>query len=169
MNALETAEKPLDMPELEHPGDFSQAELFLFVCSGNTCRSPMAAALFNYYYGNDNRIGVSAGLYADGSPISENAALALEQAGITPPEHHISRPVSESLIRQATQVIGITAAHADSLMWSCPHFASKITKLPIDIPDPYGGDLSVYQTCLEKIKNALFEMFGPPADLKGKE
>ena len=165
MNTLETVKTPLDMPEAEHIQQLPEQEVYLFVCSGNTCRSPMAAALFNAYYGTDNRIAESAGLFADGSPISQNAALALEQAGITPPEH-ISRSVSESLIQKATQVIGITAAHADSLIWSCPHFASKITKLPIDIPDPYGGDLSVYQTCLEAIQKALFAMFGPPCRVR---
>ncbi len=166
-NTLESVKSPLNAPDTERCDQPPMQELYLFVCSGNTCRSPMAAALFNHFYGTDNRIAVSAGLYADGSPISRNAALALEQAGITPPEH-ISRSVSEVLIRQATQVIGITAAHADSLMWSCPHFASKITKLPVDIPDPFGGDLSVYQTCLDTIKSALLEMFGPPVRADGE-
>ena len=162
-NTLETVKSPLDVPQTEQISQIPAREFYLFVCSGNTCRSPMAAALFNHYYGTDTRIAESAGLFADGSPMSENAFLALKQAGITPPEH-ISRPVNETLIRQATQVIGITAAHADSLIWSCPHFASKITKLPIDIPDPFGGDLAVYQKCLETIKQALFEMFGPPVE-----
>ena len=162
-NILEAVKSPLDVPEAEQIGQVPAHEFYLFVCSGNTCRSPMAAALFNHYYGTDTRIAASAGLFADGSPMSHNASLALEQAGITPPEH-ISRPVSEALIRQASQVIGITAAHADSLIWSCPPFASKITKLPIDIPDPFGGDLAVYQKCLETIRTALFEMLGPPTD-----
>lgn len=161
MNTLEAVKAPLDMTKEKQPHQAPEQEVYLFVCSGNTCRSPMAAALFNAYYGTDTRIAESAGLFADGSPISQNATLALEQAGIIPPEH-ISRPVSESIIQRAAQVIGITAAHADSLIWSCPHFASKITKLPIDIPDPYGGDLSVYQACLQSIQKALFEMFGPP-------
>lgn len=160
-NTLEAVKSPLDVPQMEQIGPIHSREFYLFVCSGNTCRSPMAAALFNHYYGTDTRIAESAGFFADGSPMSENASLALEQAGITPPEH-VSRPVSEALILQATQVIGITAAHADSLIWSCPHFASKITKLPVDIPDPFGGDLAVYQKCLKTIQSALFEMFGPP-------
>ncbi|MCI8611022.1 MAG: low molecular weight protein arginine phosphatase [Clostridiales bacterium] len=135
-------------------------DLYLFVCSGNTCRSPMAAAIFNYYYGNDNRAAISAGLYADASPLSPNAAHALELAGISPPDH-ISQPVDTDMLNKAVQIIGITAAHADSLIWTYPQFASKITKMSMDISDPYGGDLAVYQACLEKIKEALFDMFGP--------
>ncbi len=135
-------------------------ELYLFVCSGNTCRSPMAAALFNHFYGNDCRAAISAGLYADASPLSQNAALALEMAGITPP-NHISQTVDAEMLNEAVQVIGITAAHADSLIWAYPQFASKITKMPEDIADPYGGDLSAYQACLKNIQKALLDMFGP--------
>lgn len=161
MNVAEAVKAPLQTP-MEAPIEIPQGkEIYLFVCSGNTCRSPMAAALFNHYYGSSSRTADSAGLYADGAPLSQNAARALELAGITPPENHISKTVDASMLRQATQVIGITAAHADSLLWSCPQFASKITKLPIDIPDPYGGDLEQYQACLEKIKEALSQMFGP--------
>lgn len=135
-------------------------DLYLFVCSGNTCRSPMAATLFNHYYGDDRRAATSAGLFADASPMSQNAALALELSGITPPDH-ISKTVDAEMLKEAVQVIGITTAHADSLIWTYPQFASKITKLPTDIADPYGGDLAAYQACLEKIKQALSDMFGP--------
>ncbi len=151
--AFETAEVLQNLQQ-------SKKDLYLFVCSGNTCRSPMAAALFNHYYGNDSRTAVSAGLYADASPISPNAAHALELAGITPPDH-ISQPVDTNILEKAVQVIGVTAAHTDSLIWTYPQFASKITKMSTDISDPYGGNLSVYQACLEKMKEALVDMFGP--------
>ncbi len=151
--AIETAEAPQNLKQ-------SKKDLYLFVCSGNTCRSPMAAALFNHYYGDDNCTAISAGLYADSSPISLNAAHALELAGITPP-NHISQPVDTGMLEEAVQIIGITAAHTDSLIWAYPQFASKITKMSMDICDPFGGDLAAYQACLEKIKEALLDMFGP--------
>ena len=46
-------------------------DILLFVCTGNTCRSPMAAAMFNFLFPERNAFAVSAGLCADGSPISE--------------------------------------------------------------------------------------------------
>ena len=50
-------------------------DILLFVCTGNTCRSPMAAAMFNFLFPERNAFAVSAGLCADGSPISENTAI----------------------------------------------------------------------------------------------
>ena len=64
----------------------------LFICTGNTCRSPMA----HYYLNSLNLNGVkafSAGLFADGSPISENSRLALSEAGIDA-KNHISHTVT---------------------------------------------------------------------------
>ena len=57
-------------------------DILLFVCTGNTCRSPMAAAMFNFLFPERNAFAVSAGLCADGSPISENAKEALRRRGV---------------------------------------------------------------------------------------
>ena len=56
----------------------------LFVCTGNTCRSPMAQGLMNHL-SNEKELAVqatSAGLAADGEPIAENALAALQELGI---------------------------------------------------------------------------------------
>ena len=51
----------------------------IFICTGNTCRSPMAAAVLNHYGAPKGIFAFSRGIYADvGAPISENAAKALE-------------------------------------------------------------------------------------------
>ncbi|MGN1409680.1 MAG: hypothetical protein ACI4XJ_05840, partial [Eubacteriales bacterium] len=54
----------------------------LFVCTGNTCRSPMCEAVFNSMYGSDKIKAKSAGIFADGSPVSKNAVKALAEDGI---------------------------------------------------------------------------------------
>lgn len=59
----------------------------------------------------------------------------------------------------AKLVIGISSRHAMQLMLSFPAYASKITTLPKDIADPYGGDEQVYERCLNEIDTALSEMF----------
>ena len=138
-----------------------------FVCTGNTCRSPMAAAVYNHFaYKNklDCR-AVSAGLFPDGSPISPSAVLALEEAGIEPVpwadyHDHISGGISDELIGDCDQVVGMTGSHAMRLITMFPHHIAKVGTLSREISDPYGGDLAQYKCCLKEITAAVREDFG---------
>lgn len=143
-----------------------KADTILFVCTGNTCRSPMCAALFNALYSSDKLKlkADSCGLAADGSPISQNAVTALIHRGIKPSAgndyiSHISKTVTPELVRSAAIVVGITGRHAMELMFRFPDCASKITSLSRDISDPYGGNLEVYERCLAEIEAALDESY----------
>ncbi len=156
----------LDTLPLKTDGDLLPKDTVLFVCTGNTCRSPMCAALFNDRYAGLTRHAVSAGLMADGSPISDNAVLALEKADVPSrkPDNdyksHISRNVTEDMIRDAAVVVGVTSSHAMQLMLRFPAYASKITVMPTEISDPFGGTLARYEACLADIDLALRTAFG---------
>lgn len=135
----------------------------LFVCTGNTCRSPMAAAVFNHLY-SDRGVAVSAGLAADGSPISANAVHALRQKGIPSTEKndyesHTSRTVTAEMMKAADRIIGISARHAMALMSAFPEYAEKIEAMPSDIADPFGGSAEVYTRCLADIEAAEKRLF----------
>ena len=137
----------------------------LFVCTGNTCRSPMAAALFHDFMlrtrGEGAACAASAGLYAQtGAPITPQAVEALEAAGIaaTPQNDyraHRARLVDEQMVEEADVVVAISAAHAMELLMRYPSQAEKITTLPFDIPDPFGGDRALYEACLDKLYYAI--------------
>lgn len=142
-------------------------DVYLFVCTGNTCRSPMAAALFNAFW-SDRAIASSAGIAADGSPISENARLALIGRGVSSTATndfaaHISSQVTGDKLRAAARVYGISKRHQMALIAAFPECAEKIFSLPLDISDPYGGDLATYKRCLSQIEEALTLEFGDPA------
>ena len=133
----------------------TQAKRVLFVCTGNTCRSPMAAAIANDLATKNSRedfVAVSAGLFAnDGEPMSEGASYALDALGIPVPQH-AAQTVCASLVEQADVVVGLTGSHAMQLMLRFPEAAERITTLPMDIADPYGGDHDVYLSCAAQLK-----------------
>jgi protein-tyrosine phosphatase len=103
----------------------------------------------------------SAGLFAaEGDPISPHAATALQRAGVaaTPQNNypaHRARSVTRELVEEADLVVGLSASHAMQLMLRFPEAAQKITTLPMDIPDPYGGSQELYDACLTQLKLCL--------------
>ncbi len=149
--------------EFLEAGQKSAPTTVCFVCTGNTCRSPMAEAIFNGIAkekGIDAR-AVSAGLAADvGAPMAANAKTVLAEAGIEFDENFVSKNVDALLMAKCDKVIGITGRHAMELLMRFPQFAKKIYSFPCDVPDPFGGDTDVYRACMEKIRSALEEMTG---------
>lgn len=148
--------------EKKIPVNTEHTPVYLFVCTGNTCRSPMAEALFNCKY---SRIAtaLSCGITASGrSPIAEGAVIALRERGVTPDGYvsHISRPATEELLSGANRIIGMTGDHANYLIVRYPRLAQRIFSMPKDIFDPYGCDTATYKRCLAEIEAGLDAMFG---------
>ncbi len=154
-------ENPLTLvPEAE------ERELICFVCTGNTCRSPMAAAVFNHLAEIKNLPvrAISAGLYIGDTSIAEHAICALEAAGIksTPANNyraHIACEINEAIVMRCSRIVGITSSHAFELFMRFPQSAGKISALREDIADPYGFDQAVYDRCLASITRVVTEEF----------
>ena len=143
----------------------------LFVCTGNTCRSPMAAALYNDMVrrevctacadGISAAVASSAGLYAsEGEPISADAVTALREAHILPASgndytSHRAATVTRAMMETADEVIAISGSHAMELTLRFPEHAGKIKTLAMNISDPYGRGIEAYRECLMQLRYCL--------------
>ena len=125
--------------------------MILFVCTGNTCRSPLAAALAQ-------KRGVpaaSAGLAAqEGSPASWGALCTAKRLGLDLSAHR-ARAVTAEMVNEASRVYAMTGWQAARLRAAYPHAAGKIAALDPEIPDPYGGGDGAYEACAQALLFAL--------------
>ena len=143
--------------------------MVLFVCTGNTCRSPMAETIFRGMLaqrlgcepnGVEDRgvIVVSAGVAAlTGGRASEHATRVMADLGLDL-TGHITQPLTESLVRYADVIYTMTESHRRAVVAQWPGAAERTSVLSregSDVPDPIGGTLERYQRCAAQIQSAL--------------
>jgi protein-tyrosine-phosphatase len=142
--------------------------LFLFVCSGNTCRSPMAAAIANAEIAT--RLGIpfkaletvnvralSAGVAARvGAPITAEAAKVLESLSV-PVQPHAARNLTPELAAEAEMIFCMTSAVRKAVIEMLPSVEGKTCCLSndADVPDPIGKGMAAYIDCARQIQRLV--------------
>ncbi len=139
---------------------------FLFVCTGNICRSPMAEALFRHAtQGRSDYRAVSAGLGAvDGQAPSTYSVQAMREIGVDITRQR-SRMLTAEMVKQADYILGMTHSHVDTIALLYPQAAEKtfllrefddtLDPFEKDISDPIGGSYEVYLHCRDQIEQGI--------------
>lgn len=142
--------------------------LVLFVCSGNTCRSPMAAAIANAEIAARLRVSIdalqtvnvramSAGVSARvGEPLTGEAQEALRTLSVQFAPH-AARNLTLELAQQAEMIFCMTSAQRDAVVKMLPAVASKTRCLDeqTDIDDPIGKGMEAYLNCARRIHDLV--------------
>lgn len=128
----------------------------LFVCTGNTCRSPMAEYILRAKI-KRNKIRwwtvASCGIHAEvGGKISENSKAVLEEVGISV-EKFTPKQLTQKIIDASTIVICMTETQKQ-ILEGCGHVFCIKDVCGYDIPDPYGCNLDTYKVTRDAISRA---------------
>ena len=140
----------------------SRLKKVLVVCTGNTCRSPMAEGWLNHKLAGKGWVAESAGVAAwGGDPASPEAVEVMREIGIDISAHR-NRPLTRALVNEAAIILAMTDGHRREIERRFPEAAAKIRLVKSfgaapaeDVADPFGASADVYRHVRDELVQAL--------------
>ena len=132
----------------------------LFVCSGNTCRSPMAQGIFNKLAKEKNLdyIAESAGILTKtGLPYSQNSVTACKEMDIDI-ENGKSVSILDVNINEYDLFVPMSVSHAQAIVAYGADKDKIMLLKSTGVSDPYGGNLDVYRECCKEIYQSILKL-----------
>lgn len=136
----------------------------LFVCTGNTCRSPMAEVILKHKR-LDNVEVRSAGIYAmPNAEMSAHAQQVLYEANMT--HQHLATQLSITELEWADLILTMTTAHKDTIIANFPNAEQKVFTLKEytsevsgrNVVDPYGGSIGIYKETFAELTTLVEQL-----------
>lgn len=142
----------------------SQLKKVLIVCTGNTCRSPMAEGWLNRHLAGKGWVAESAGVAGwGGSPASPEAIAVMHEIGIDISKHR-SRTLAKPQVDEAAIILAMTAGHQREIARCFPEAAAKTRLVKSfgigggrDVADPIGLPTEAYRHTRDELVQALGE------------
>lgn len=150
-----------------------KSKLILFVCTGNTCRSPIAEWYFNNKSQKKNidnyLIADSAGISTiDGLPASDNSIAVMEEIGVDL-NTHLAQQITNEMVNNAYLVLTMSESHKLHLtqlnkawtdkIFTLKEFTNETKNNDIDIFDPYGSNIKKYRKVRNTIISCVDKLF----------
>ena len=148
-------------------GRLARSEV-LFVCTGNSCRSPMAEFMFRHLLAE--RLGcviddleptgyavTSAGTMSVPDGVASTGALGEMGRRSIDVSTHRSRPITVELIHRSERIYVMSPEHRKAVLDLVPTAAGRVDLLDSNGPiaDPFGGSEAEYRRCADHIQRAI--------------
>lgn len=143
---------------------------FLFVCTANTCRSPMAEGILNKIAAEKgiDCSSDSAGLYSFDGQTANYKAIEVMKAYEVDLSNHKSRKLTQSIIDSSDMVLALTTTHRNLIkeifkisnmkLFTLKEYEKKLSNEEVDsldIADPYGGSIETYEICASQLYESI--------------
>ena len=139
-----------------------QLKKVLVVCTGNTCRSPMAEGWLNQKLAGKGWVAESAGVAGwGGGCASAEAVAVMREIGIDIASHR-NRALTRALVNEATIILAMTDGHRREIERRFPEAAAKVRLVKSfgaapaeDVADPFGASVDAYRHARDELIQAL--------------